>query len=514
VRRLALLAALLAGCSREAPDAGKAPEAGALIWARGTDSSTLDPAEVEWGEDAKITQNVFEPLVTFKHDSVELEGRLATRWEFSPDGKTLTFDLRPGVTFHDGTAFDAEAVVFTFGRLLDPAHPHKPRIAPPYKSNFEEIDRVRADGPLRVTFTLKRPSAVLLQALTLFGACVVSPQAVRKLGGEFPRNPVGTGPYRLTRWDRDVRIVLDRFEGYWGPAPPVKRVIVIPVASPQTAVEKLKKGEVHVVDHPTLGDVKALEAHPATKVDTETSLNVSYLAFNLRKFPYSDPNFRRAVALALDRKALNAVAYHGRAEAARHVVPPAIWRDLCPTPEYEFDLDKAKEALAKVKLGSSQVELYHMTFSRPYYPEPMRAAEYVKDQLRRIGLDVKLSGFDKSAFTTKTKEPDHPMCLMGWNADYPDPDNFFYPLLHGDNAGDLNASFFNDPEFNEAVKGAQSELDPARRRGLYAKAYARYREELPTVPLAHVRQLVGLSRKVDYNMHPIEYRFYVAGFRE
>ncbi len=502
-----LIAALLV-LAPEPSQPGKA-----LIWARSTDSGTLDPAEVEWGEDAKLTQSLFEPLVTFKDDSVELEGRLATAWSFSADGTTLTFDLRPGVRFHDGTEFGADAVVFTFERLLDPRHPNRPK-AVPYLPNFMDIARVEAAGPLKAVFRLKNPSAVVLYNLTLFGACIVSPSAVRKHGGKFAQNPAGTGPYRLFRWDRDVRIVLDRFDGYWGPKPSIARVIVVPVASAQTAIQKLRKGEVHVVDHPTLADVKPLRDDPATKVDTEASLNVCYLAFNMRKAPYSDPDFRRAVSLALDRGTLNQLAYHGLAEPAANIVPPAIWKDLCPTPEYEHSLEKAREHLAKVRLASNQVELVHMTYARPYVPEPHRVAEFVKDQLRKIGLEVKLTGYDKAAFTLKYKEADHPMVLMGWNADIPDPDNFFYPLLHGDSAADLNASFFNDPEFNAAVKSAQSELDPAKRREHYAKAYRRYREELPSVPLVHVRQIIGLSRRVDYNMHPIEYRFYTASLRD
>ena len=132
----------------------------------------------------------------------------------------------------------------------------------------------------------------------------------------------------------------------------------------------------------------------------------------------------------------------------------------------------------------------------------------MKDRLGKIGLEVRLRGFDKSAYTQRIKEEGHPMFLYGWLADYADPDNFFYPLLHGDNAGDLNTSNFNDPEFNDVVKKAQTELDPERRRALYAAAYARYREELPTIPLVHAKQVIALSRNIDYRLHPIEVRFY------
>ena len=104
------------------------------------------------------------------------------------------------------------------------------------------------------------------------------------------------------------------------------------------------------------------------------------------------------------------------------------------------------------------------------------------------------------------------MYLYGWVADIPDPDNFFYPLLHGDSKDDMNASFFNDPVFNDAVKKEQSELDGEKRNAWLATAYARYRDALPTIPLVHVKQVIALSKKVDYNMHPIEYRFYTASW--
>lgn len=505
---LALLLAL-AGCGPSA-----SPEV--LIWARGSDSSTLDPAAIEWGEDAKITQSVFETLVGFRRDSIELEGRLATSWRFSEDGRTLTFDLRPGVVFHDGTPFDAGAVVFSLDRLRNRNHPHRPSVSP-YLANFEIIEKVEAAGTHKVTLTLAKPSGVILHVLTLFGAAIVSPEAVKKHGERFNLNPVGTGPYRFVRWDRDVKIELEAFPGYWGPKPAIRRVIVVPVQSPQTAIQKLKRGEVHVVDHPTLADVKALENDPSVRIDTEISMNICYLAFNMKKAPYDNLHFRRAVALALDRRTLNELAYYGLAEPASNIVPPAVWRGICPTPEYEHSLDKAREELAKAKLASNEVELIHMTLARPYVPEPLRVAEFVKDQLRKIGLEVRLRGFDINAYKVEPKKEDHPLALMGWNVDYADPDNFLYALLHPGSEkalNDLNVSFFNDPEFNAAVERAQAETDPAQRRGLYAKAYERHREVLPTLPLVHVKQVIVTSRKVRYDMHPIEYRFYEASFTE
>ncbi len=500
-----LLACLPALAACGGPDAG----ARALVWARSADSTTLDPGEVEWGEDIKVVRSLYEPLVAFKDESTELEGRLATGWSFSTDQKTVTFDLRRGVRFHDGTPLDAEAVVSSFRRLLDPAHPHRPR-AVPHAPNFAAIARVEAAGSDRVAFALREPSAVILYNLAHYAASVVSPAAAR--GPRLARNPAGTGPYRLARWDPDVKLELEAFDGYWGAKPAVRRVIVVPVASPQTAIEKLRRGEVHAVDHPTLADVRALAGDPAVRVHQRESLNVCCLAFNLRHPPYDNLHFRRAVSLALDRKTLNDLAYHGMAEPAAGVVPPAVWKE--PLPAYEHDLERARAELERAGLKSNQVELIHVNIARPYMPDPRRVAEFIKDSLRRIGLEVRLTGYDKSAFGLKQREEAHPMFLMGWSADYPDPDNYFYPLLHGDNAGDLNGSFFNDPGFNDAVARARSEGDPDRRRELYRKAQERYRAELPTIPLVHVKQTVVTSSRVDYRMHPVEVRFAAASFRD
>lgn len=503
-RALISVLALLAACS-----GGDAPPSGTvLIWARGGDSSSLDPAEIEWGEDVKISQNLQETLVGYKTRSVELEPRLATSWAFSDDGLRAAFTLREGVVFHDGSAFDAEDVVFSFRRLLDAKHPQRPR-ASPYAPNFGMIASVESDGPRKVVFTLKAPSAVFLGNLALFAAGIVPSDAKADTLG---REPVGTGPYRLARWEKDVKIELERFDRYWGAKPAIPTVIVVPVTSPQTAVEKLRRGEVHVVDHPTLSDTEALKKEPSVRVLSLPGMNIAYLSFNMTKAPYDHPAFRRAVSLALDRKAINALVLHGLGEPASNVVPPPLWKDVGPATPYEENLEKAKAELASIRPAPKDVEIMYNTLPRPYNPEPQRLAEVVRDQLRRIGLEAKLIAYDRPAFNAKYKEPGHPMYLSGWIADVADPDNFFYPLLHGESRADLNGAFFDDPGFNAAVSGAQRELDPAKRRALFSTAYARYREVLPTLPLVHLPTVLAAAKNVRLELHPIEYRFFEASF--
>ncbi len=491
---------LLAACS----PGNAEPET--LLWARSSDSSSLDPGAIDWGEDIKVVQNLFEPLVSFKRDSLEIEGKLATAWTVSPDGLSLAFELRPGVRFHDGTELDAEAVAFTFRRLVEPEHPNRPRQAP-FRALYADLEKVEADGPARAVFRLRRPNRTFLLVLTHFSAGIVSPAAVRKHGDAFATNPAGTGPYRLGRWERDVRLELVAFEGHRSP-PPIRRVLVLPIRSPQTAVAQLERGQVHVVDHPTPADAQALSA---ARLLRAPSLNVCALGFNMKRAPYDDPELRRAVSLAVDRKAIARLAYHGLAEPALNVVPPAVWGDLHSTPEYVHDPALAREIVSR--LPAKDFELIHVNIARPYMPEPNRLAETLKDQLEAVGFRVRIRSYDMSAYGAKTREESHPMFILGWKGDYPDPDNYFTPLLHGDHAGDLNGSFWSDPEFDRAVSEARAEADPARRRALYERAYARYRKELPTLPLVHVPVFLAARPEVDYAPHAVETRFYEVRMR-
>jgi peptide/nickel transport system substrate-binding protein len=511
---LGFLAAASCGADKPSPPAAGGQAADPVVlYARGDQTDTLDPQATDWGGSAKILVNIYETLVTFSADGVDLVPGLAERWQRSDDGKTWTFHLRKGVLFHDGTAFTSASVRFTLDRLLGRG-PHVPR-SNPYGPQYADIDTVEAPEPHTVVITLKAPSAVFLMNLAMFPAGIVSVEAMKKHRDQFGRNPVGTGPLKFKLWDPGVKIVLERNDAYWGAKAKMSRLIILDVKDVQVAIQKLKKGEVHIVDHITLADVPVIEADPNLAMEYEVSMNVCYLGFNLRKAPYDDPNFRRAVAHAIDRKKVLEIAYQGRAEVAPTLVPPSVFPIPEGLPPYAYDPVKAKEFLAKVKLPPDfQPVIWHMTYPRPYVPEPDKLAQVLQDDLSRIGLKVRLEGFNVDIYSKKLRDLEHPMFLLGWSADIADPDNFLYALLHGDSIGPLdkpsgtNHPFFNHPEFNRIVKAAQSEVDAAKRWAMYTEALGIYRSEIPTFPLVHVKQMAAVSKKVRYNHHPIEYRFW------
>jgi peptide/nickel transport system substrate-binding protein len=226
---LALLLALASGCAKReanAPSAGGtavAPvDGGTLVYARGHDSVRLDPAHETDGESFKVMDNVYENLVSFADTTTELVPELATRWDISPDGLTYTFHLRQGVKFHDGTPFNADAVVFSLDRQRDtkPAHPFH-SVGGPYTywqgmSMDDIVQGIKAQDDSTVVFTLKRRNAPFLANLAMGFTSIISPTAAKKYGEDFFKNPSGTGPFRFVDWTKDDSITLEKYPGVLG----------------------------------------------------------------------------------------------------------------------------------------------------------------------------------------------------------------------------------------------------------------------------------------------------------
>lgn len=223
------------------------PKDGELIYLRGNDSKHLDPGDVTDGESSKVVEQIYDQLVRYKPGSADVEPSLATGWSNSDDRKTWTFQIREGVTFHDGTSLDGAAVVNAFERQRDPEHPHHFDDAnfSYWVSLFKFVDRVALGaGPMEVVFHCNTPAPpFFLQLLGAFNTSIPSPAALDKFGKDFRRNPVGTGPFRFVSHKTDVEIVLERNDAYWDGAPALKRVIFMVSKEPAVRVQRLRAGQ-------------------------------------------------------------------------------------------------------------------------------------------------------------------------------------------------------------------------------------------------------------------------------
>ncbi len=461
-----------------------------MIFARGADSQKLDPADVDDGESIKVLAAVCEGLVRFKVGTAEIEPCLATSWSISPDGLVYTFHLRSGVKFHDGTPLDATTAAFTFQRQMDtnnPAHFRNATFAY-WSGMYSMVKSVTAIDASTLEFRLSEPHAPFLASIATFPASLLSP----KLADQ--RHPIGTGPFRFVEWKPNESIVLEVNPDYWGGAPKLQRLVFKVVPDSATRLIQLQTGQIQGMDGINPNDLPIIEKDKSLRLVTGTGLNVAYLSFNCEKPPLTDPNLRRAIAAAINKKDLVSSIYRGVATVAHTPLPPALLGYNPAIPESTPPPTRKPPAI------DQPIKLEVMTNPRPYLPNPIRAAEMIKADLAKINIPVEIVPNEWGAHLSRTSQGKHEMALLGWVGDNADPDNFLYVLLDKDTTtlgSALNVCFWKDDAYHDLMIAARRETDPAKRAGYYKKGQEIIADQAPMVPLAHMPAMAACRANVD-----------------
>lgn len=512
IASLALLTLGTLGCpgtSPEAPPAASAPPAlpppnGTFVFARGGDSVGLDPAHEDDGESLKVAENIFEGLVEFKPGTTEVEPALATSWEISPDGRTYTFHLRDGVTFHDGTPFDADAVLFSLLRQHDPSHPAH-AVGGPWKywgamGMSSVIASIEKADPKTVVIKLQRAEAPFLANLAMGFASIVSPRAATEHGEQFGRHPVGTGAFRFESWEPEQKIVLVANDAYWGGRPKLDRVIWEVVRDKNTRALRFKSGEIHGLDDPSPDELEAEKASGHAQVLQAPGMNVGYLAMNTTHEPFKDVRVRIAVNHAIDKARIVKDVFRGTGQVAKNPLPPTLWGHADGVEDFAFDPARAKAMLAEAGFPNGfTCTLYYMPVARPYMPDGKKVAESIQLDLKEVGINAELITYDWSTYLDKVNNGEHDMALLGWSGDNGDPDNFLYNLLSRQAASQKpsqNIAFYTNADFDALITQAKQVTDQGQRAELYVKAQQVFHQDPPWVCLAHNLQTVVLRSDV------------------
>ncbi|HEX3759592.1 MAG TPA: ABC transporter substrate-binding protein [Kofleriaceae bacterium] len=478
---------------------------GALVVAQAVDVTGLDLARLIDDESIEVGEIIFEGLARWRPGTTYPEPGLASAWQVSPDGRRWTFTLRPGVVFHDGTLLDADAVVFSFQRVLDPGHPNylAGDDAGYWRGLLRDVRKVTAIGPLTVQIDIDRPYAPLLGELVMFP--IVSPTAVRRWGNDFTRHPVGTGAFAFETWSPNEQVVLHRFDRYWGPRPALDRIVFRVVVDPRQRLVDLQSGSVDLAASIQPDEQSFVELHPDLVLDHAPASNVMYLAFNLDHPPFDDVRVRRAISHAINKEPIVKLAYQGRAVAADSVLPPRQWGYHVPKTRYDYDLEAARrlldEAIAAHAFDPNKVyKLYAPNTPRAYLFVPERVARYFQVALAQIGVHVELVLQPIQQHLASVGRGEHDLALFGWSGDTGDPDNFLYVLLHSDNAVPgtaQNISFYRDAEVDRLLVAAQATVDQPARKALYAEVQDRVARDAPWVPIAYSELVVARRAEID-----------------
>ncbi|MFC0190329.1 ABC transporter substrate-binding protein [Fictibacillus aquaticus] len=496
----------LAGCSSEGGDSKKGKT---MIYGRGGDSVALDPAVVTDGESFIVTEQIFENLVQYGKDNTEIEAGLAKKWDISDDGLKYTFYLEEDVKFHDGTDFNADAVVENFKRWSSSKDEAKYAYYPSMFGGFEGdeghvIKEVKAVDKNTVEFTLTRPQAPFLKNIAMSPFAIGSPKAFKD-GEKFAKQPVGTGPFKFKSWKPNDTIEVVANEDYWKKGLPKLGGVKFKVIKDNAArLNAVTKGEIDLMDGLNPSDLAKVKENNKLQVFERPSMNVGYFGFNTEKAPFDKKEVRQAISHLINKQEIIDNFYAGTAEPAKNPMPPSISGYNDSVQDYEYNVDKAKELLKAAGYEKGfKMDLWAMPVARPYMPDGQKVGEAIQASLKQVGIEAKIVTFEWGAYLEKVQAGEAPTFMLGWTGDNGDADNFLYTLLDKDTIGSNNYSRYKNEEVHKLLIEAQQLSNEDERNELYKKAQEIIHEDAPWVPLVHSKpQLVGASSVKGFVPHP------------
>lgn len=472
---------VLAACSGESASApkdsdGKSSGGSAsnetFTYASTSDAVGLSPILMNDAVSANITEHVYEQLFTRNGDTQEFEPLLAESYE-NPDENTWVIKLKEGIKFHDGTPFNAEAVKYTFDKLRNPA------TAAPRASLLEPVDTITVLDEHTVEIKTKYPYGPFLAALSHTNAAIVSPTADKKQ--DLMKDPVGTGPFKFVSWTPGDKVELEANEEYWDGAPELKKVVLKVVPEISTAISMLQTGEVQFIDNLPTEQVKRLESMDNINIEKKDGTSVYYLTFNHSLERNQDAEFRKAVALAVDRDAFVS-KLNGLGVRSDSVIGPQVFGfdESADKAGTAYDVEAAKALVKKNGYGDKPIKL--LTANRDNF---ILMAEIVQAQLTEAGFKVEIESMEWATFLDTARTGDYDITFLSWSNVTGDGSELFYPNFHSDNVGSSNRSQYSNPEFDELVVQSRTTIDQDERLQILDKANHLMIDENVVIPMYH-----------------------------
>jgi peptide/nickel transport system substrate-binding protein len=481
---------VLAACVAFAAAMGGTASAQILRIGLADDPDVLDPTLARTYVGRIVFASLCDKLVDISPE-LDIVPQLATSWQWTDDNKGLVMTLREGVTFQDGTPFDAEAVKFSIERHLKLPGSNR-------KAEISAVTGVEVIDPHTVKLVLSAPFAPLLAALSDRAGMIVSPAAVQKEGADFSNRPVCAGPFKFAERVAQDRIVLERYDGYWNKdAIHFDKIVFLPIADSTVRLANLQSGALDLIERVAATDLDAVRKDSRLKLSTITSLAYQGITININngeraKNPLGqDPRVREALEWSIDRDALNQVVFNGEFQPGNQWDPPGNNYYLKDFPVPGRDLAKAKSLLAAAGAAHPTIEMMV-----PTNPEILRAAQVLQAMAGEAGFDIKIRATEFTSSIDLSTKGDFESYLIGWSG-RTDPDGNIYNFDSCKGPPGLNVTHYCKPEVDAALDAARTAADPAARLAQYKIAAGHLLTDRPIIYLWHPKWLYAAAAKLS-----------------
>ncbi|MEO1017517.1 MAG: ABC transporter substrate-binding protein [Pseudomonadota bacterium] len=461
--------------------------AGNLTVAQQRDPDNLDPIDtflLAWGS---IGSNIFDGLV-FRNEALEILPGLATSWEFLDDNSRIRFELRESVTFHNGEPFNAEAVKFTFDRLLGEEGEKGPQ-----RSNYTSIGSVEIVDDYTVDFMMAQPDPVMISKLAGYGAMIVPPQYISEVGEEeFDIKPVGTGPFKVVEYTPSVGLALERFDDYWGEKANLDTLNIRFIPEPATRMAELLSGGIDVALNIPISAVDTIEANDQIELVAVPGPTVNLIRFKTDGGVTADPNVRKAINMAIDRGAIVDALLKGYGSTVASLQSAKSFGFDPNLEAYPYDPQQAQALLAEAGVATGTEVVLDIRNNDDTFRE---VAQAVASYLGAVGLQVSLKPHETSVFFSEIvpKGQTGEMFQFGWGGWTFDFDNTAYLLYH---SGEFWNPYTKIEELDALLEKQRQTYDTAVREETLQEVAGYAHEIALDVPLYNLDTLYGVNEKV------------------
>ncbi|QWG22018.1 ABC transporter substrate-binding protein [Bradyrhizobium sediminis] len=422
-------------------------------------------------------------------EKLNIAPQLALSHETSADGKEVTIKLRPGVKFHDGEPFDAEAAKFSLDRHLTlPTSFRKPELA--------QLDHVDVVDPLTIKLVLKAPFSPLIAQLTDRAGMMVSPRAAREAGDKFGLKPVCAGPYKFVERVQQDRIVFEKFADYWDKDKIfIDRIVYLPLVDATVRLANLKSGGLDLIERLLATDLKEVQADPKLKLSTAIELGYQGVTLNIGKDKAKGPlsqsaKVRQALDLSIDREAINQVVFNGEFKPGNQWVNPDHPYYQKAFPVRPRDIAKAKALIKEAGVAAP----IPVDFMVPKGAETEAVAQVIQSMAAEAGFDMKIRVTEFATSLKQAEAGEYQAFMLAWSGRI-DPDGNSYVFLR--TGAPQNYSAWSNPDADKALDDARLVTDQAQRKAIYEKLAKLALDEEPLLYIYHRRILIAHSTRLE-----------------
>lgn len=493
---------LLAGCG-DTVTSSKIHDTGFVFCGHSAPTS-FNPQLVDSGITSEVlSRQLFDSLMKLDPVSHEPIPGLAEKWSVNDEGTEYLFQLRQDVQFQTTAWFtpsrplNADDVVFSFNRIIDPNHPFHAigQTAYPWFNSIgfrDLVESVEAIDPLQVRIRLHRPDNTFLPNIATAFAVIHSAEYANTLMAkgkpeQIDAHPVGTGPFFLDDYLVGDLIRLKRHSKYWRGEPKMHQIVLDISARGTGPLAKLLRNECDVLSSPLSSQIPVIRNNKQLVLEAKDAMNVAFIAINTVHPALNDARVRRALSLSVNRQNILDSVYYGTGSQAYTLLPPSSWAYEKDAVRVRYDRNYALGLLRDAGYQSGlELTMWVPLEPQPYNPSPRKTAELLQASFADIGVKLDLLTSDRFTRSELSQIANIDLILTGWNASTGDPDNFLRPLLscEAEQAG-LNVSMWCNPDFDFLLDLAKETSQVRFRRNLYREAQNIIHEEVPVIPLAH-----------------------------